>query len=321
MSKFKYLTIIPMVCLTLFSFQKSEMKQEIIDDLVPVKLVGSGINEEGKQYQTFTYAVLPEDTVNKEVCLHLYWAENNVDEEVSDYIEYTHDPIMRSVTVILLKKANHQIILEVEHLDTGNNGAVRIDFYKDHLGWKETTYDYFEIFDIKNNEPLLTLDDVSEYILTQSLGLGDGTLNKGPLEVNIKNVEPLYEPCSFDFYDIVDGEFILRQENHWFYDFDDNMQEVGKIFASFEGYGSNDAFLDNDIYDCFISMDNVIKRIVSEYQYLAHYGVYNVTFDFYDEVDVIHKIAIHQLVPISEWSEYLEIRAEDVDINNENIIF
>lgn len=319
--KIKHLTIIPMVCLSLFALEKTNIVSESIIEQIPIKLVDSGVNEEGKQYQSFSYEVLPADTTNKEVTVAIYWAENGASEDVSNFLDFTHDEVNRIVTVILLKKANYQAVVEIENQSTGLVGSVYIDFYRDHLGWKNDNYQIAKVLDIENNEATLNFEAISQYVVEQSLGLGDGTVNKGELTVNIKSITKNDPDDYFDFYDFVDGEYVLRQEQYWCIDFYDDIVNLGKVFSAFDGTGVRDAYEDNNIFHDFLHSNNDLKRIISSYTYLSHNGSYDITFDYYDQVDVVHTVEILQLVPISSFEPYLEIFADEIHTEVGNIIF
>ena len=123
------LMLVPMACLCLSCSGIKTIIESVQHEFIPIKQIFTGVDELGNKYQTFSYQILPEDTTNKDVIVSLMWA-SEFDEDVNDYLRISHNEVDMTITVTLLKKANTQAIIEIEHIDTGLLGSVTIALAK-----------------------------------------------------------------------------------------------------------------------------------------------------------------------------------------------
>ena len=313
------LMLIPMACLCLSCHGAKAVIETVQHEFIPIRQIYQGVDEQGFKYQTFSYQILPEDTTNKDVIVSLMWSRE-YEEDINNYLKISHNDEEMTVTITLLKKANVQAIVEIEHIDTGLLGSVYIDFYKDHLGFSETEYKYAYPVSLKNNDKFLSTSQIIEQIENRSLGLGPGTVLKAELETTIDEIVRQYDE-SLTFFEFVDGEITTQQEQYWYFEFAENVNMLENGVESFTGLNSLDLFLESNVLDDFRNMSNDLKRMVRSYTYLGFYNKYEVTFNHYDLVGQTHTIEIMQYFPVADLIEYLNINPTEIVVSDTNIIF
>ena len=118
------------------SSNDSSLTVDKVESNLRIKYLKTGTDEQGKEYVSFNYEVLPAEANDKTVSLNLSWSDNSVTDNVNSHLTYTHTQEEYFVKVTMLAKANHQAKMTLT--SNANNNAkasILIDFEQEFLGF------------------------------------------------------------------------------------------------------------------------------------------------------------------------------------------
>lgn len=124
-----------------FPDSDTSLSVDKIESNLKIKYLQTGTDNEGKEYVSFNYEVLPAEANDKTVTLNLTWSNTEVLESVNSYLTYEHNQDNYFVKVTMLTKANNQAKLTLtSNANPNANASILIDFEQEFLGFEPRSF-------------------------------------------------------------------------------------------------------------------------------------------------------------------------------------
>lgn len=289
------------------SSNDSSLTVDKVESNLRIKYLKTGTDEQGKEYVSFNYEVLPAEANDKTVSLNLSWSDNSVTDNINSHLTYTHTQEEYFVKVTMLAKANHQAKMTLT--SNANNNAkasILIDFEQEFLGFEPRGFGMLsKTLAGSPGESFVSDLEIQNSILSGSNGfLGTVSIHDKEISNFSKSFVKASANTNWPFKMIFDGT------NENFNDAYDEIRSTSNTTSEFIAKLST-YFKDN--------LTDTQKEQVRNGDKLIIDATYDVTFDYYGETYTFSRTEKYQIdVTIFEDATYVDVSSI---ITEGNIIF
>lgn len=285
----------------------SSLSVDKIESNLRIKYLQTGTDNEGKEYVSFNYEVLPAEANDKTVTLDLSWSDTGISENVNSHLTYTHTQEEYYVKVTMLAKANYQAKLKLtSNANPNASASILIDFEQEFLGFDQRGFGMLiKTLTGAAGESFISEQEIKNSILSGSLGFL-GTISVKDKEISnfSKSLNKVAANTNWPFKMIYDGT------NEEFNDAYEEIRSSSNTTSEFIAKLSN-YFKDNLTDTQKEQLRNGDKLVIS--------ATYDVTFDYYGETYTFSRTEKYEIaVTVFEDATYVDVSAI---ITEGNIVF
>jgi len=272
---------------------------------IKIKNLATRSNSEGKEVISFNYEVLPEEANDKSVSTSLTWSDASVQDDINDFLSYTHDNENFKVEITCLQKSNNQAKFTlVSNANNEASASVLIDFEQEFLGFTNDEITLTKNLSLESSEKILSEQDIKEEILKLSKGF------LGTISINDKEISNFVVELN---------NVSLSLKTPEVNDLLSNDQTLTNVYKEARSNELSNDFVNKIADDYIKTISNANKKTIRSSDTLVLEAVYEVTFTYYGNnftftCDLVDNIAT------SAFAEATYVNVESIETEG-NIIF
>ena len=283
----------------------SSIEVNKIEAGIKIKNLATKANSIGQEVISFNYEVLPEEANDKSVSTSLTWSDITLQDDINDFLSYTHDNTNFKVEITCLQKSNNQAKFTlVSNANNEASASVLIDFEQEFLGFSDDKITLTKELTLENNEELLDEQDVKEEILKLSKGFL-GTISISEKEIfnfsmNLSNVSlSLKTP---------DVNNLLTDD-----------QTLNNVYLEARSDELSIEFVNELAVNYVKKLSNANKKIIRSSEFLMLNATYEVSFTYYGST-FSFTCNLIDIIATTAFAEATYVNVESI-VTEGNIVF